>query len=244
MTVMWNALLNQEDPGRRFEAGVQQGRQRRGDRAFSRAVTGDPRGMPELARTNPQAYMQLQQFGEQKQNRAQGEQEAQRRQIAEAARALGPIYQQLAQMPYEQRRPYLQQVAPRLAARGIPEQMIAEYDPTDQNLQADIALSVQHGGEGFTLGEGQVRFDSTGRQIAQGPAPRTRYYPVAPGGRLVPDPAQGGAATTVAPPAPGTVEDGYRFRGGNPADPANWEPVSQGGASPSGSQTFPADGRW
>lgn len=49
----------------------------------------------------------------------------------------------------------------------------------------------------------------------------------------------GGNAAPTAPPAAGTVEDGYRFRGGNPADPSNWEPV-QGGASPSdGSRTFP-----
>lgn len=30
-------------------------------------------------------------------------------------------------------------------------------------------------------------------------------------------------------PRPGTVEDGFRFRGGDPADQRNWEPVSQGG---------------
>jgi hypothetical protein len=39
---------------------------------------------------------------------------------------------------------------------------------------------------------------------------------VAPGGTAAP--AGGG-------PQPGTVEAGYRFKGGNPADQANWEPV-------------------
>lgn len=35
---------------------------------------------------------------------------------------------------------------------------------------------------------------------------------------------QGGQPTSGAP-APGHIEDGHRFRGGNPADPNNWEPV-------------------
>lgn len=34
------------------------------------------------------------------------------------------------------------------------------------------------------------------------------------------------AATGVKPPVPGEVQDGYRFKGGNPADKNSWEPVS------------------
>lgn len=32
-------------------------------------------------------------------------------------------------------------------------------------------------------------------------------------------------STSAATPLPGTIEDGYRFRGGNPSDPHNWEQV-------------------
>lgn len=35
----------------------------------------------------------------------------------------------------------------------------------------------------------------------------------------------GRPAAPAAPPRAGTVEDGYVFRGGNPADPKNWSPV-------------------
>lgn len=51
-------------------------------------------------------------------------------------------------------------------------------------------------------------------------AARPQQPPAAP-----PAPARAGA------PRPGTVEGGYRFKGGNPADQRNWEPVRQGGAT-------------
>lgn len=59
---------------------------------------------------------------------------------------------------------------------------------------------------------------------------REPHYQVIPeGGTLVNtrDPqalAQVGA-TSRSGPQPGAVEDGYRFKGGNPADPQSWEPV-------------------
>lgn len=50
-------------------------------------------------------------------------------------------------------------------------------------------------------------------------------------------PPTGGAPATPQGPQPGAIEDGYRFRGGDPADPNSWEPV-QGGATQPGSRPF------
>lgn len=48
----------------------------------------------------------------------------------------------------------------------------------------------------------------------------------------------GPAASPGGGPEPGTVEDGYRFKGGDPARPENWEPVTQGGPTPRASGGF------
>lgn len=45
-------------------------------------------------------------------------------------------------------------------------------------------------------------------------------------------------APTQGGPQAGAVEDGYRFKGGNPSDPNAWEPVSQGGPTQPASGGF------
>jgi hypothetical protein len=54
------------------------------------------------------------------------------------------------------------------------------------------------------------------------------------GGKVLKPYVRGGAAPSG--PALGTVEGGYRFKGGDPANQGNWEPV--GGPTPAASGTF------
>lgn len=70
-----------------------------------------------------------------------------------------------------------------------------------------------------------------------------KYVSVPAGGYLEdvnPRSRTGGAVPTgpaSGVPQPGTVEGGYRFRGGDPANPSSWEPV--GGPTQPASATFP-----
>lgn len=54
---------------------------------------------------------------------------------------------------------------------------------------------------------------------------------------IVPKPQGGGVSPTPSVPTPGTIDGGYRFKGGDPSNQSNWEPVSgggQGSATPGG----------
>lgn len=108
-------------------------------------------------------------------------------------------------------------------------QVPPNFDPNYVQQLLAAAQALADPSQGYTLGEGDVRYDVNGNVVGRGGTPRPRYYSVPPGGQLVPEPGAGGQPSAPVPPPPvGTVEGGYRFRGGNPADPSSWEPV--GGA--------------
>ena len=60
---------------------------------------------------------------------------------------------------------------------------------------------------------------------ADNPDGTKSLIPVGPNG-----PMQGGGGQTSTGPQPGTIEDGYRFKGGDPADQSNWEEVASSNA--------------
>lgn len=68
-------------------------------------------------------------------------------------------------------------------------------------------------------GEYKVALEELREVIVKG-YERAAGKPYRPKGR-----SASGAVTPAQGPRPGTVQDGYRFKGGNPADPNAWEPV-------------------
>lgn len=264
MDINWGIAQNalaQPDPGQRFAMGMQIGQQQRRERETREALASygkDPEGsINRLMPENPQLALGLQDRRIQQQRYAAAAQQDQQKLLSEAARTLAPVYQQLAKMPYEQRKPFLDQIAPRLVAHGIPEQVIAGYDPSDQNLQTDIALSVKAAGPTSPPNiQKEVDYyrsigrDDLARQLlvrhAEGPPiavrnPENGTIELYPASMARPGGAQPSQEASVQPGAVEVDEDTgeqFRFRGGNPADPNSWEPVGGGGAG-SGPRTFP-----
>jgi hypothetical protein len=252
--INWGILqnsINQPNPGERFQMGLEQGKVQRRQRELDAALRGlatnpdDENAIGALIQANPQMGMQ---YRQQQQTQRQTQQEQQRRQAMETAGILRPIYENLKTMPYEQRRAALQQLAPRLSQFGIPAEMIASYDPTDGNLDSDIlvanSLNQPREQSPGALQKDYEFMASRNQQLADQYL-QNRANPVVPVDVAQPDGsvvrqwvrAPQGSAGGGSSPAPGTVEDGFRFKGGNPADPNSWEPVA-GGAGQQGPQTF------
>lgn len=65
------------------------------------------------------------------------------------------------------------------------------------------------------------------RRVMRGYQPPTPRGPMGGDTTIRPTIArpEGAATAPLAPPQPGAEEDGFRFTGGDPADPNNWEPV-------------------
>lgn len=89
-------------------------------------------------------------------------------------------------------------------------------------------------GVAFDKNTGQPLFESPYDRIIAGPDGSFYRVPRAGYGRNGPAPQQQGQAVTSGGPQPGSVVNGYRFRGGNPNDRTAWEPVAGGAGSNAG----------
>ena len=106
----------------------------------------------------------------------------------------------------------------------------ALYEKDDGETISGIARELQDAGYDLKSPEGQqamrgvIQNKYAAEYVDEQGNTRRRTALNLPGG-------QGG-------PQPGVVEDGYRFKGGNPADPNAWEPVAQGGGVSNGTGGF------
>lgn len=202
---------------------------------------GDQRAMGDLMSVNPEAGFAFQRRQDDTEDRALRRQsmeaEARTQQLKQAREQISVTGRLLSQVRDEAS---YQQA--RQAAQGLGfdlSQVPANYDPqwvamTTQQAQA-LAGNIDR--ELMTVAPGSVVLDkATGAPVFESPyRPQTVTDP-STGQVFAFTPGQGQQAAAPPPPQPGQIEDGYRFVGGNPADPNSWQPV--GGAGQSGPQTF------
>jgi len=103
----------------------------------------------------------------------------------------------------------------------------------DPEQRTSLMREFEAAGGALDTPEGQAQF----RRLLENRYAAPPRIVTGPNGELM---VVGGGAQAggQSPPSPGTIEDGYRFRGGDPADSENWVPV-EGGAGRSDPQTFP-----
>lgn len=252
-------LMNPLAVGQMVEQGFQKGRQQLAERetqnALGQLVTDPMNGeaLANLAKYNPQAAMAMQdrqrsiQAEQQKAQAAQMEQQlvgaalkgdaaaldrlaevnfekwksldaSQQKQAADEAKIFGNAALDILNRPPEQRQAAVAAYAQQMAGQYPEVAQIAQLPPE----QLDAALR-------GAVAEAQMIEKLIGLE-------QPKYMAIPQGGTLVDTRNPQAVQSFGRAPQAGQVEDGYRFKGGDPGDPNNWEKV--GGPSQQAAGNF------
>lgn len=204
-------------------------------------ITLNPEALAALYKIDPEGAMQIQ-------NTFYNAEKGQIERSQQNGETMYKAATLLQGMPQEQRAAVFKSMAPQLEQLGIPPDQLSQVDLSDQGLAnyaqlGNTLANISDTRKPVHLGPGdEVQDPQSGTVLLQSTQPR---LVTGANGEIVPlypqgTPLHNGGRTappTNAGPQPGTIEDGHRFRGGDPGDPNNWEAV--GGASPQGSRPFP-----
>lgn len=223
----YNALMNPAQIGQGVQNAFSAGRETAREEKFTNALADYASGTGDLGaimRLNPQLGMELQQ--QQRQQQAQVSEE-QRKQALQMARLLNDVTDEQSYQQAKAAAQYLKMDVSGAPANydpnwvGMQKRIVASYlDDNDDNLPT-LAKEFQAGGVDLKTPEGRAAYlraleGRYGTEYIDQEGQTRRRAVFQTGGQ-----AGGG-------PQPGTVEDGFRFKGGNPADRNSWEPVQPG----------------
>jgi hypothetical protein len=252
--INWGILGNAPDAGQAFTVGLQQGQHQRREMQTQNALAAyaqnpdDPNAVHSLLAVDPRLGMQLMQDQRERQQHnellqirqraASGDHEAvtelfardpeswgrldtrTREQVKQATSFMGNAVLAISRIPPEQRPQAWAHYVQQAEASGldIPTHY-EQYSPDAMNAAA---------AEAGTMEKVIKQFEPDYRAIVPGGELRN-VNPLANGAGM-------GQALPQGGPQPGHVEDGYVFKGGNPADPNAWE---RAGGAGSGPRNFP-----
>lgn len=227
-------LMQPVNVGGMIQQGIEQGQKTREQniaKGAMAALVGDPsnqRALEALAQVDPNAAMQFKQQQQQQQMRGL---EAHRENIIKGAQLIRQINPK-DDASWQQARALAQQAG--IDVTEVPP----HFDP--QYVQGVIHLADTFAPSQHAQDPSSVREYEYAKQTGFGGSYIDfQQYIHPPSPVTLPANATVQSAPSQSGPQPGHVEDGYRFKGGNPADPNAWEPVGQGGAGQAAPQTFP-----
>lgn len=253
-------LMNPLAVGQMVQQGFETGQQKRAEMETRNALgqlVGDPmnqEAMGNLARYNPQAAMQMQDRQrsiQAEQAKAQQQQQeqmlfraamsgdekamdelavvsfdkwksldgAQKEAAEQESKIFGNAALDILNRPPEQRGQAMQAYAQQLGQQYPEVAQILQLPPEQQEAALRAAVS-----------EAQMIEKLVGLE-------QPKYMAIPQGGTLVDTRNPQALQTFGQAPQAGAVEDGFRFKGGDPGDPNNWEQV--GGPTPTASDGFP-----